>query len=219
MTTVLELEVPAAEFAGETAFERVPELRVQFAGVIGDGPPLVWVAGSNRREVTAALEADPSFTVLASLTDGSQDRWLFRLAVDESVTTFQRSIASHQGAILELRGEESTWTAELLFHDRQSLSAAHDALLEAGYTIGVRRMTTLEGDISEPSALTETQYETIVTAHELGYFDVPRKITLKELAAELGVSHQALSERLRRSHAALVSGELTTQGPRTPIDR
>ena len=76
----------------------------------------------------------------------------------------------------------------------------------------------MDGVRGERSPLTKTQYETVVTAYELGYFDVPRKVTLKELAAELDVSHQALSERLRRSHAALVDAELSNRLAPTEID-
>jgi predicted DNA binding protein len=35
-------------------------------------------------------------------------------------------------------------------------------------------------------------------AVERGYFDVPRKTTLEELADELDISRQALSEHVRR---------------------
>ncbi|UTF55479.1 helix-turn-helix domain-containing protein [Natronosalvus rutilus] len=217
MTTVAELEVPAGHFAAATAFERIPSLEFQFAGVVGEGPPLVWVSGASRNEIQEALEADPTLSVLASLTDASRERWLFRLEFDAPITQFQEVIADHGGAILETTGEDHHWTIELLFHDRESLSAAHDELLDQEFSVSVRRMTELDGDLSEETPLTETQYETIVTAHELGYFDVPRKVTLKELADELGISHQALSERLRRSHAALVSAKLA-DGDQQKVD-
>lgn len=42
----------------------------------------------------------------------------------------------------------------------------------------------------------------VLTAVEDDY-GVPRKATLADLAADLDVSHQALSERLRRGHATL----------------
>ncbi len=56
--------------------------------------------------------------------------------------------------------------------------------------------------------LTEGQYEAIRAAHRAGYYDVPRSTKLKELAAELGVSHQSLSQRLRRAHESLVSAAM-----------
>jgi predicted DNA binding protein len=46
--------------------------------------------------------------------------------------------------------------------------------------------------------LTARQRETLRLAHERGYFEIPREVTLDDLADELGVSNQAVSERLRR---------------------
>ncbi len=49
----------------------------------------------------------------------------------------------------------------------------------------------------------------LIKAKEMGYYDVPRGISLSELADELGVSHQALSERLRRGHGRLIDRTLS----------
>ncbi len=62
------------------------------------------------------------------------------------------------------------------------------------------------------AALTEKQRHTLEVALELGYFETPRDITLKELAAELDITHQALSERLRRATAALATAALRNPG-------
>jgi predicted DNA binding protein len=46
--------------------------------------------------------------------------------------------------------------------------------------------------------------ETVKAAVESGYYGIPRDTTLEDLATDLNVSHQALSERLRRGHRALI---------------
>ena len=51
---------------------------------------------------------------------------------------------------------------------------------------------------------TAEQSETLVVAVTQGYFDVPRGATMDDLAAELGVSRQAVPERLRRAHKGLI---------------
>lgn len=56
--------------------------------------------------------------------------------------------------------------------------------------------------------LTEDQDHAIGRAAALGYFEVPRRIRLGELADELGTSKSALSELLRRAQARLVSAYL-----------
>ena len=56
--------------------------------------------------------------------------------------------------------------------------------------------------------LTEQQYDTLTRAVEQGYYDVPREMNAKELADELDISHQALSERFRRGTKNLVNSTL-----------
>ncbi len=218
MATLIELEVPAEQFAGAVAFRRVPTLRLEFVGVVGTGAPLVVASGPDYRAARDALEADPSLSVVASLTE-TGEAWLFRLEPATEISRFEALVSENQGAVLELVGHDGTWSVELLFHDRYSVSKAHDEFVTAGFSVTVTRMTSLDGAVHEGTNLTRTQYETIVAAHERGYFDVPRQITLKELAAELDISHQALSERLRRSHATLVSETLAGRGQAAVPDR
>lgn len=229
MTTVVELEIPADRLGAARTFDRVPTFECQIGGMIGDSPPLVWVSGPDRRTVHEALEADPSVDVIASLTDGERsvrngdganvrDRWLFRLEFGDTLKLFEQIVAENGGAILAAWGQDGTWSVKLLFHDREALSECYALFEQYDYGVEVTRLTGMDDFESVQTPLTQTQYETICKAHELGYFDIPRQITLKELAAELDVSHQALSERLRRCHAALVSAELTDGMQPTPID-
>jgi len=51
--------------------------------------------------------------------------------------------------------------------------------------------------------LTDKQREVLDTAREMGYFEVPRDATAAEIAEELDISPQAVSERMRRAISAL----------------
>lgn len=218
MTTVVELEIPAPRLGLSQTFDQVSTFEFRIGGMIGDAPPLVWVSASNRTAVESALEDDPSVEVIARLADAGSGHWLYRLEFGRTMKLFQQIVSENTGATLEASGQDARWSLSLLFHDREALSNAHELIERYGFEATVRRVTTMDGVRGEGSPLTKTQYETIVTAYELGYFDVPRKVTLKELAAELDVSHQALSERLRRSHAALVGAELSNRMAPTRID-
>ncbi|WP_265111736.1 helix-turn-helix domain-containing protein [Halosolutus halophilus] len=219
MTTVVELEVPAERLGLARTFDRVPTLEFEIGGLIGDSPPLVWVSGADRSAVDRALETDPSVEVIAALTEDAaapNDCWLFRLEFGDEVKLFQQIIAENDGAILAAHGQEGWWSVKLLFHDHEAVSACHDLFDQYEYRVEVTRVTGTSDVANAETPLTKTQYETVYKAYELGYFDVPRGVTLEELASELGISHQALSERLRRSHAALVSAELS--GGMTPVE-
>ncbi|EFW93068.1 DNA binding domain-containing protein [Haladaptatus paucihalophilus DX253] len=64
--------------------------------------------------------------------------------------------------------------------------------------------------VTEPHERTEQQHETLRSAMDRGYYEIPRRMTTTDLAEELGVSHQAVSERLRRGHRCLVEHGLPT---------
>lgn len=53
--------------------------------------------------------------------------------------------------------------------------------------------------------LTARQAEILAFCKEKGYYDVPRRITLRELAPDLGISPPALSNTLRRAEARILS--------------
>jgi predicted DNA binding protein len=229
MTTVVDLDIPADRLGLDSTFDRVQGLEFHVGGMIGDFPPLVWVAGPDQRTVQQALEADPSVEIVAELTDDSRtehdldrewerDHWLYRLAFGTRVKLFQQIVSENDGAILEASGRADNWSIQLLFHDRVAVSECHDVFGQYDFQAEVTRVAGMSDLPSTRTPLTEIQYETICKAHELGYFDVPRDITLKELAAELDISHQALSERLRRSHAALVSAQLSNDIAPPKID-
>ena len=225
MTTVVELEIPADRFGAARAFDQVPTFECQIGGMIGGSPPLVWVSGPDRATVREALEDDPSVEVIASLSDdqargpdGATQRWLFQLEFGDEVKLFEQIVTENDGTIVAASGENGRWSIKLLFHDRESLSECYELFEQYDFRIEVTRLTGMDDFATAQTPLTQTQYETICKAHELGYFDIPRQITLKELAAELDISHQALSERLRRCHAALVSAELTDGMTPTAID-
>jgi predicted DNA binding protein len=54
-------------------------------------------------------------------------------------------------------------------------------------------------DPEKEEILTERQEEILRTAYELGYFEYPKKVSIKELAEKLNMSISTLSEMLRKS--------------------
>lgn len=213
MTTVVELTCPAERLGFAQTFDRMASFEFHFDGMIGRGPPLVWVSGPDRGTVTAALEADPTVRTVTNVVDGSDGRWLYRLSFGRRYKLFQQIVANNEGAMIGVTGADGKWALRLLFHDRELISDAYGLFEQYDFGASVTRLSPMDETVGQGAPLTETQYETIAVAYERGYFDVPRQLTLEELADELDVSHQALSERLRRSQAALVSSELSTRSP------
>ena len=56
----------------------------------------------------------------------------------------------------------------------------------------------------EPSLLTEEQERILLRAYQMGYYDYPKRATLKDLAWEFGVSVSTIAETMRRIEKKLV---------------
>lgn len=56
---------------------------------------------------------------------------------------------------------------------------------------------------SAKQLLTDKQHEVFELACKYGYYDVPKKITLEELAAQIGISPPTIAEHLRKAEAKL----------------
>jgi len=64
---------------------------------------------------------------------------------------------------------------------------------------------TTDSDSARPPGMTEAQHEALVTAHEMGYFEIPRTASTADVAEELDIAPASLSERLRRAQNHLVN--------------
>jgi len=64
--------------------------------------------------------------------------------------------------------------------------------------------------------LSEPQREALTLAVRRGYYDIPRGCTTAELADELGISDQAVTERLRRAIGTF--GRYALPAPETAAD-
>jgi predicted DNA binding protein len=47
----------------------------------------------------------------------------------------------------------------------------------------------------------------------MGYFEIPREASTSDIGDRLGISAQAVSERLRRGHRKLVTSTVEPDGP------
>ncbi len=77
-----------------------------------------------------------------------------------------------------------------------------------GFSFDVESIREMKGELAGRFGLTTEQFEALTTAAEQGLFEVPREVTLEEPAEQQGVSHQALSERIRRATDTLVEDAL-----------
>ena len=91
------------------------------------------------------------------------------------------------------------WT--VAFTGREALSELMERLKEDKVDVKILRLTS----IADVENLTSRQRSIVEVALEEGYFDYPRRITLRSLAKKVGVSASTVSEVLRRAEKKILS--------------
>lgn len=114
------------------------------------------------------------------------------------------------GAFGEL--EHGTMSFDLLVEDRKEISDAVTLLREFG-TVEVERISREFRRQTFPSmtewtelleAIPTRQQELLQVGLELGYYDLPREVTLQELADEIGIAKTTASQHLRKAEANII---------------
>ncbi|AEH35388.1 helix-turn-helix domain-containing protein [Halopiger xanaduensis] len=217
MSTIAKLAIPAAEFALRHTLEESGDVDVEIERVVAYDPdhvmPYVWFSGdeSTLSVVADRLEADPSVEAFELLTDLDDER-LYRMNWVDDVTVMIRLLTEEKATVLDAWVEGTQWQFRVLFPERESLSNVYEFATDEGISVSIQKIHRVEEDRHNRYDLTDAQYETLVAALERGYYEIPRDMDMEHLSNELGVSHQALSERLRRAHRTLVE-EVVSIGP------
>lgn len=134
---------------------------------------------------------------------------LYALQWSTSDETLVEAFRDHDATLLEGKGTATVWRFELRFPSHEALSAFVDHCSAVDLDVSVTRIyNPTKPDGSPWYGLSDTQRKTLVRAVSQGYYDVPGRISTKELGEQLGVSDQAITERLRRGISTLVENTL-----------
>jgi len=134
--------------------------------------------------------------------------------VKNSITTHCLCLVFEQhDCIAEVKGTKGgDLVVVLTVPNRDSLRSLIGALETKGGSVsvdwlinGTKDGTTTEIDIS---TITSNQREALELAIEAGYYETPRTADLSDLAAEMGLSESAISQRLNAAETKLVKAFL-----------
>lgn len=215
MATIIECRVPLDEFALTRTFASVPHLQVEaerFVALGSDSPmPFVSVVTDDFDTFEAAVEEDSTVESFSAL-GGEQEKRFYRMEWTAAVERVLELLLGNGGVLTQAQSGGESWRLTVLCSDREALSRTYESCEENGLSLGIDSICELDDGENARFGLTEAQHATLLEAEKQGYYDVPRDATLSELATVLGISHQALSERLRRGHGNLVSRTLSSVG-------
>ena len=216
MSTVGEFRVPVEEFALERTLTTVPRAEFDVERVVPRGSDRVmavlWAHGPDYDELQGALADDPTVADLQGLVDLDVE-WLYRMEWTSGLDALVPALTDHSATLMHAYGSGEGWYLRLLVPEHAEFTALADRCTERGVTLTVERVCDLDERLESRYGLSESQYEALALAHERGYFESPREVSATELAADLGISQQALSERLRRASRNLLDETLATDNP------
>lgn len=213
MSIIVEFTVPAEEFTLYETLCVVPETTVEVERVVAHADdwivPYFWASGGDQEAFERAAREDPSVEDLTKL-DQRDGAALYRAEWVEDVETVAYAYTQTGATLLDASGRDGRWELQLRFDTEGDSSAFWDYLEESDRSADLHRLyRPTQPRMEGQPGLTDLQHDTLVTALSAGYYEIPRALSMKELADELEISQQALSNRLRRGHRTLVENALT----------
>jgi len=216
MPTIVVADIPVEEFALRESLRAVPDLAVESQRVVEKDEdlvmPLMWVRGANGETVQTTL-ADDSSVRSASRIASYENESLYQMEWKRDVELAVQMITEDEATILDLYGTSDGWQLRSMFPDRNTLAQTVEFCENHGLKFDVRRVREMNMVPSGRWGLTDEQYEALRVAWDTGYFGVPREADLGDVADRLNISHQALSERLRRGHTNLIKETIGVGAP------
>ncbi len=222
MSTIVDATIPAEQFALHEALETVSSAEFEVLPVIAHGTdrlmPYIWASGADFEEIDRALADDPSVENVEALTV-LDDEYLYKMEWRAHIRIVIYMLVEENASILWLCGKNDRWHVRVLFPEHDSVSSTYDFCEEYGIKLSVRSVQELSDSTSRGLfSLTRKQHDALTEALRSDYYEVPRGTTLEELSDAMDVSHQALSERLRRGHKQLVLNALRVDGDEQASD-
>jgi predicted DNA binding protein len=215
MSVLTEFTVPAEEFILYETLEEISETYVEIERVVANSEyvtPYFWASGGSFEQFECALEDDITVESITLLEDHDSERF-YRVSWRQRTGTIGHAVSQLKASILEATSDGNDWNLKLLFPRESSLTEFHDYCSNYDLSFHLTRLY----ESRHPNAfgkyeVTPKQRKALMTALDLGYFNIPRGATLEHVANELDISPNALSTRLRRGHANLITNTLRHEG-------
>ena len=211
MSLFAEFYMPSEDFTLYSTLEQFPQMVIEIDRVAASEEiltPYFWVSEVDLNEFEAVAEDDPSLEDLRRLDD-FESASLYRATWTENVDAIVYAYTHGGATILEAKGQAGVWDIRIRFDDRDTLHEFHKYTDRNDISFRLGKLyETSNPRTGSQYGLTKKQQEALNAAWDLGYFEEPRAVTLDEIATELDITRQSLSQRLRRGHHALIANTI-----------
>jgi hypothetical protein len=219
MSVIGEFTVTSESFLLSDTLVEVPEMVVELQRVVAHSEeklvPFFWVHHGDKEEFDTAIRNDSTLEDVVLLDEferGTSYRGLWK----KHARGVAYAYIEAGGTILEATGQNDTWTLRMRFDDDEAVTEFHQYCRREDIPFTLNQLYRP----SQPMAggqygLSSSQRELLVGAYQAGYYDVPRRLSMTELADDIGTTQQNLSKRFRRAYATLVENTLVVSEEET----
>ncbi|MFC4549084.1 bacterio-opsin activator domain-containing protein [Halorussus sp. GCM10023401] len=217
MSVIAEFTVPADTLALSETLTATPEMIVEIERVVAHDEnrvmPYFWVRGDDYTAFETAVNDDPTVQNVTKL-DEYEDGILYRAEWTQNIESLVYAYLETGATIVEATGRSDNWELRMRFDDEQLVTDFREHCMRNEIPFELNRLY----HPTEPMAggqfgLSPKQRTALLAAVEHGYFDIPRAVSMDELADKLGIAQQSLSKLLRRAHRNTVTNVLTVSHP------
>ncbi|WP_331233186.1 helix-turn-helix domain-containing protein [Natronorarus salvus] len=222
MTVLMEFRIhPDAFELGRVLSAIGEDVTIEFESLVptGESPiPFLWVHEDGDEETERRIAAHPTVGAFDRV-EHVEGRTLYAFEWNTEYDHLVRAIRDAAAQLLSGVRVASGWRFTLRFPSHSALSSFREESQHASLDIDVIRVYNAGRAESDPLfGLTDPQREALVLAVSEGYYDIPRGCTTVELGERLGISDQAVTERLRRAIGTLVTNTLVTDDHEEALD-
>lgn len=204
MVVILRFRIPVDHSEFGSALHVGEGATVELESLVPSGGrrfPFFWIYASEPEPIVDSVQEHESVQC-AEIVERVEDATLVALKLTPNSDTVFHAIDASGGQILRAICRDEHWELIVRFSEHEDLSRFRHRCERDAVPLQVEQIyhrTELNDD--PQFGLTEAQHEALALAVERGYYDIPRQCSTADLADELGISSQAMTERLRRAVA------------------
>ncbi|MDG5775802.1 helix-turn-helix domain-containing protein [Haloarculaceae archaeon H-GB2-1] len=211
MSLIAEFSIASSKLMLSPTFDEIPnvELEVVNEVAIDHQCPVIftWATCDDAEAFESAMADDETVADFHRFSEPG-DHAYYRIAAssETDVTVYPTWIALGAEQLGE-RYVDGEWHVELRCPDHETLRAFREWCRDNDIAFDLQTVYPSEPRMG--TTLSDEQREVLRVALARGFFEIPRAASMAELAEELNISKQAVSERLRRAHEALARKHLS----------
>lgn len=214
MSTIAKFTVQADTFPLGTLFRGHPEAEIELERIVPTQPaliPYIWIRGLSQSDLSSVLTGVNQASAVKSIKrlDEVNGAYLLRIEWESERYGLLRAISEMNGTLISGTGTADSWTFEVRGETHAAITRLQDYCRDHDIQISLTSIRTLSSaTVGQEYGLTDGQREALVLAHNRGYFQSPREVSLADLASEFEITGQAFGSRLRRGINHLIKSTL-----------